>query len=120
MSVWMWRCCLVIHMLFLAGNGSGLLWRGHCYCSPVLVFDEPTSALDVSIQAQMIRLLQDLQQKYGLSYLFISHDLAVVAALAHRVVVMQAGKVVESGSTQQVFRNPQHAYTQALVAAGWF
>ena len=86
----------------------------------VLVFDEPTSALDVSIQAQIIRLLQDLQQKYGLSYLFISHDLAVVAALAHRVVVMQAGRVVESGVTSQVFQNPQHAYTKALVSAGWF
>lgn len=85
----------------------------------VLVFDEPTSALDVSTQAQIIRLLQDLQRKYGLSYIFISHDLAVVAALAHRVAVVQAGSVVECGEAQQIFQHPQHAYTQALVSAGW-
>ncbi|MEO8814865.1 MAG: ABC transporter ATP-binding protein [Mycobacterium sp.] len=83
----------------------------------ILALDEPVSALDVSIQAGIINLLLDLQQQLGLSYLFVSHDLSVVKHLAHRVVVMLAGAVVEQGESDQVFNRPQHDYTRRLLAA---
>jgi microcin C transport system ATP-binding protein len=83
----------------------------------VLVLDEPTSALDLSIQKQVLELLVHLQQKYGLSYLLISHDLTVVRALAHRVYVMKDGQLVETGETADVIAQPQHAYTRGLVQA---
>ncbi|MEZ5557676.1 MAG: ABC transporter ATP-binding protein [Pseudomonadales bacterium] len=83
----------------------------------VLVLDEPTSALDVSVQAQIIELLRDLQARHGLAYLFVSHDLKVVRALAHRIMVMQHGVVVEQGAPEQIFDNPQTEYTRALIAA---
>ncbi len=82
-----------------------------------LVLDEPTSSLDVSIQNQVLTLLAGLQDKYGISYLLISHDLAVVNALAHRVYVMKDGEVVETGDTEALIANPRHAYTQRLVQA---
>ena len=75
------------------------------------------SALDVSIQAGIINLLLDLQKRFGLSYLFVSHDLSVVKHLAHRVAVMYRGKIVEQGNGEQVFSNPQHEYTRRLLAA---
>jgi peptide/nickel transport system ATP-binding protein len=75
------------------------------------------SALDVSIQAQVIELLKELRDAFGLSYLFIAHDLAVVRDLADRVAVMQGGKIVELGTCEQIFERPQHPYTQALLAA---
>ncbi|WP_199255386.1 dipeptide ABC transporter ATP-binding protein [Mycolicibacterium mengxianglii] len=83
----------------------------------ILALDEPVSALDVSIQAGILNLLLDLQQQFGLSYLFVSHDLSVVKHLAHRVAVMYRGAIVEQGEAQAVFSNPQHEYTRKLLAA---
>ena len=83
----------------------------------LLILDEPTSALDVSVQAQMVDLLHELQDRHGLAYLFISHDLRVVRALADDILVMKAGRVVEHGVAQDVFDNPKEPYTQALLAA---
>ncbi|MEC7029574.1 MAG: dipeptide ABC transporter ATP-binding protein, partial [Pseudomonadota bacterium] len=82
-----------------------------------VVLDEPTSALDLSVQAQIVYLLRELQEKYTLSYMFISHDLRVVRAMAHELIVMKDGKVVESGSAQKVFHNPQEEYTKTLLEA---
>ena len=83
----------------------------------LIICDEAVSALDVSIQAQVIELLKELRDAFGLSYLFIAHDLAVVRDLADRVAVMQGGKIVELGTCEQIFERPQHPYTQALLAA---
>jgi peptide/nickel transport system ATP-binding protein len=83
----------------------------------LIVCDEPTSALDVSIRAEVLELLRELQREFGVSYLFITHDLSIVPSLAHRVGVMQAGVLVEQGSAEQILTRPQHPYTQALLAA---
>ncbi|OCX66672.1 microcin ABC transporter ATP-binding protein [Thioclava sp. SK-1] len=83
----------------------------------VVVLDEPTSALDMTVQVQIVDLLRDLQKRYGLAYLFISHDLRVVRALSHKVMVMKRGDVVEAGAAVQVFNSPQTAYTRELLAA---
>jgi microcin C transport system ATP-binding protein len=82
-----------------------------------IVLDEPTSALDLSIQAQIIDLLRNLQKKYDISYLFISHDLNVVRAMSHRVMIMKDGKVIEEGSVNDIFDSPKQDYTKMLLAA---
>jgi microcin C transport system ATP-binding protein len=86
----------------------------------LILLDEPTSSLDVSVQQQVLHLLAELQRKYGIAYLFISHDLAVIRAMAHRVMVMKDGKVVESGGVEEVFSEPREPYTQRLLAAATY
>jgi microcin C transport system ATP-binding protein len=86
----------------------------------LILLDEPTSSLDVSVQYQVLELLAMLQKKYGIAYVFISHDLAVIRAMAHRVLVMKDGMVVESGTTSEVLSAPREAYTQRLLAAAEF
>ena len=85
----------------------------------LVVLDEPTSALDMTVQVQIVDLLRDLQRRYGLAYLFISHDLRVVRAMSHQIMVMRAGDVVEHGPTAQIFNAPQSDYTRALMAAAF-
>ncbi|HLB79170.1 MAG TPA: ATP-binding cassette domain-containing protein, partial [Dongiaceae bacterium] len=85
----------------------------------LVVLDEPTSALDMSVQAQIVDLLRELQVRHNLAYMFISHDLRVVRALADEVVVLRAGRVVEQGPADRIFENPQADYTKALMAAAF-
>jgi len=83
----------------------------------IIICDEPVSALDVSIQAQIINLLMDLQEEHGLTYLFISHDLSAVKHISKRIIVMYLGRIVETAETDELFDNPQHPYTKALLSA---
>ncbi len=86
----------------------------------LVVLDEPTSALDRTVQSQVLDLLKDLQQKYKLTYLFISHDLAVVKAISHQLIVLKQGNVVEQGAAESIFANPEHAYTKDLMEAAFY
>lgn len=83
----------------------------------LIICDEPVSALDVSIQSQILNLLVDLQKEFNLSYLFIAHDLAVVKHISDRIAIMYLGKIVETGNSEEIYRNAQHPYTQSLIAA---
>jgi len=82
-----------------------------------IICDEPVSALDVSVQAQIVNLLQDLQDELGLTYLFIAHDLAVVEHISDQVLVMTEGKIVEQATSDEIYNNPQHPYTRKLLDA---
>jgi microcin C transport system ATP-binding protein len=84
-----------------------------------IVLDEPTSALDMSVQAQIVDLLRELQARHGLAYLFISHDLRVIRALSDEVVVLRDGRVVEHGTAAQIFDGPRDPYTRALISAAF-
>src|SRR5438132_1508841 len=83
----------------------------------IVIADEPVSALDVSIQAQVINVMQDLQEEFGLSYIFIAHDLSVVRHISNRIAVMSWGNIVEIGPAEQIYQHPQHPYSKTLLAA---
>jgi oligopeptide/dipeptide ABC transporter ATP-binding protein len=82
-----------------------------------VILDEPTSAVDVSVRAQLLNLFTDLQKEYGLTYMFISHDLSIVECISHRVAIMYLGKIVEYSTTEEIFEKPLHPYSQALIAS---
>ncbi len=114
------ECAFAIRMNFPAASASASAIARAAVLEPnFVVLDEPTSALDMLLQAQMVDLLRELQRKRDLTYMFISHDLRVVASLASHLIVMRQGKVVEEGPAAQLFKAPQSDYTRALFAAAF-
>ena len=103
---------------FSGGQRQRIVIAGVLAANPkVLIADEPTTALDVTMQAQILELLKDLQKKIKMSIIFITHDLGVIAQIADRIAVMYAGKIIEIGRSEEVFKNPQHPYTWGLLKA---
>jgi len=103
---------------FSGGQKQRIVIARALACNPeIIILDEPTSALDVSVQAQILNLLKELQRRFNLSYLFITHDLSVIQHIADTIQVMYLGKFVEGGTINEVFYNPTHPYTKALLSA---
>ena len=93
--------------------------RALCMEPKIMLFDEPTSALDMSVQSQIIELLKTLQKENNLGYIFISHDLRVIKSLAHKIIVLKNGKIVEKGNSKDIFTNPKQSYTKKLISAAF-
>jgi oligopeptide/dipeptide ABC transporter ATP-binding protein len=120
----LWGCLPALVLDFLTSsapvNNSGSASRAIATRPDLVVLDEPTSALDVSVRAEILALLDDLRRKLNLAYLFISHDLAAVQRVCQRVAIMYLGRIVETGATDELFAQPKHPYSRALLSSALF